>query len=58
MVFRYDLGYCDVNMTIQKHARKNLPKKGVFLAILELLWGTHGVQIYDTKPFEMDELDL
>ena len=47
-----------MNMTIQNHARKNWAVKEVFLALLGIFWGTQGVQIYDSKPIEMDEVDL
>jgi len=45
-------------MTIQDHARKNWAVKEVFLAPLGTFWGTQGVQIYDSKPIEIDEMDL
>ena len=47
-----------MNMTILNHARKNWAVKEVFLALLGIFWGTQGVQIYDSRPLEMDEIDL
>ena len=45
-------------MTIQNHTRKNWAVKEVFLAFWGIFWGTQGVQIYDSRPLEMDYIDL
>ena len=55
MVFKCNFGLCDMNLTIQNHART---VKAVFLVILGLFWGTQVVQIYGTRPFEIDELEF
>ena len=53
-----DFGYCDMILIIQNHARINWAWKEVFVAVLELFWGTQGMQVYSTRPLRVDQIHL